>query len=240
MGLRRVSGLSRQSAVIGGCDAPVVSSSDDVEVSDCSDATVFVTAAANSLTLRNLKRCTVVAAPCAVRVSLDGCSECVISAAAGGAVSAAELAACQLFVAAGSPILVGSGCRDVRIGPYNVVGDGVVTSSALAAWAQAGATADAYCRLDAKTDAAAARIMKPEEVYWRYLPVPQRRNERLALPAAYSLPETARMPPAAEAVLAGARGPRAQRAEMLAQSKFVSWLLQDSKASSLKHVFRPC
>jgi hypothetical protein len=65
----------------------------------------------------------------------------------------------------------------------------------------------------------------PGDFFWRFLPCSQQSPERLPLPAAYELSDSAaRLPAAAEALLSGARGPRAQRAEMLTQSKFVvSW-----------------
>jgi hypothetical protein len=138
-----------------------------------------------------------------------------ISLAAGVGVRAKRASS----AAAAAPILIGGGSRDVRVGPYNAVGDGVVSGTSLKDWAAA--APDACCRLDARTEAAAARAVTPGDFYWRFLPVSQLLSERLALPHAFAMPDTPRMPPAAEAALAGVRGQKAQRAEMLVQSKFV-------------------
>jgi hypothetical protein len=228
-----ISGWSRQSGVIGSV-AAITSLSEPLVIEACTDATIFVTASFTSLTARGLVRCTLVAAPCAESVALEDCVDCVFSVAA-PRVSAADVPGCALFAAAAAPILVaGARSRDVRLGPYNVVGDALLTGTALGAWAAAGG--DAACRLDARSEAASTRTLAPADFYWRFLPVPQTRPERLALPPAFAAVD-ATVPAVAEGLLAGLRGANAQRAETLAQSKFVLWMLQDGgKANALKHV----
>lgn len=204
--------------MVGPVDVPIARADVAVEIVDMSDCTIFVTVSARALTLRNLRRCTVAAAPCSVSLSLEACEGCTISAAA-PAVLAVDVSSSLLFVAARAPLAFTGASRDVRLGPYNAVGDGLVSGTSLGEWVAAGASC---VRLDARTDAGVARAITPADFYWRFLPVPQRAGERHVLPHPFALPDHApRLPPTAEAALANASGPKAQRAELLAQSKFV-------------------
>ena len=212
-----VTALRRQSAVVGPADAPVSASPAALVLSDCEDCTLFVTAAMATLTARNLRRCTLIAAPCTASVSLSNCTDCVLSVAA-PSVAAEELTGCHLFLAAAAPLSVGAGCRELRVGPYNVVGDGVLGGSGMREWALGGggggAGGDALCRLDGAGNAAAVRPIPPADFFWRFLPVPQLLTERLPLPAPYATPEV-------PAPRAGGDAGRTARVEALLQSKFV-------------------
>jgi hypothetical protein len=253
-----VSRLSRTSAVVGAVDVEVARSDADLLIEDCSDSTIFVTAALRSVTLRGLLRCTVIAAPASATVSLAGCTECVVSAAA-PSVAASDVVGSLLFVASRTPVSVGGASRDVRLGPYNVVGDGVLSNSGMREWALkgggggggsgsgsagsssggaaaagaaagaapsssggssggsgAGSAGDTFCRLDSAA-AACVRAITPADFFWRFLPVPQARGERLPLPAAYATPE---LPPDL-ARLDTRDSARAQKIEQLTQMKFV-------------------
>lgn len=227
-----VENLVRQSVIVGATDAAVTPCASPLTLANLTECTVFVTASVTELKARNLKRCTVVCAPCSVGAALSQCSDSVVSIAAPGVVVLEELAGCHVFLASAVPVSVGAGCRDVRVGPYNVVGDGVLSGSGMRAWAldhaAPGGDALALCRLDA--GAGAVRPIPPDDFFWRFLPVPQTLVERLPLPVAYATPDVpAPQRPTAE---------RSPRVEALLQSKFVTWLLADSKANSLKHIYR--
>jgi hypothetical protein len=255
-----VSRLLRTSAIVGAVDVEVARSEVDLLIEDCSDSTIFVTAALRSLTLRGLTRCTVIAAPATATVALAGCAECVVSAAAPSVV-ASDVVSSLLFVASRTPVSVGGASRDVRLGPYNVVGDGLLSNSGMREWtlkggsgaaagaaaaggssggggggsgaaaatavaagAAAGAAAgsgagsagDTFCRLDSAA-AACVRAITPADFFWRFLPVPQLRGERLPLPAAYATPD---LPPDL-ARLDTRDTARSQKIEQLTQMKFV-------------------
>ena len=232
MASQTVSGWSRQSGVIGSVDS-IAAAPGSLLLDACTDATIFITASFASLTVRGLTRCTVVAAPCVESVSLESCVDCVVSIAA-PRVSATDVTGCTLFAAATSPILVVGSSRDVRLGPYNAVGDGLLSNTTLGTWAAEGG--DAVCRLDARSEAASTRTLASSDFYWRFLPVPQKNTERLALPPSFTN-AAGSLPSVAESLFCGMRGVNAQRAEMLTQSKFVSWMIQDGgKANTLKHV----
>ena len=238
-----VSDLSRQSVVVGDPSTPVQACGLALLLANCSDCTIFVTASVTTLTARNLRRCTVVCAPCSEAATLSQCVDSVLSVAAPGVVFE-ELAGCHVFLASAAPVSVGAGCRDVRVGPYNVVGDGVLSGSGMRAWAldrgAPGGDALALCRLEGGGGggggggsgggggAGVVRAIQPDDFFWRFLPVPQTLAERLPLPAPYATPDVPPQRPAE----------RSQRVEALLQSKFVTWLLADSKANSLKHVYR--
>jgi hypothetical protein len=225
--------LSRQSVVVGDVDGPVRAVGQALTLANCTECTIFVTASVTSLTARNLRRCTVVSAPCSAGVTLSQCSDSVLSVATPGVVVLEELSGCHVFLASAAPVSVGAGCRDVRVGPYNVVGDGVLSGSGMRAWAldrAPGGDALALCRLEGGgIGAGAVRPIQPDDFFWRFLPVPQTLAERLPLPAPYATPDAPPQRPATE---------RPQRVEALLQSKFVTWLLADSKANSLKHIYR--
>ena len=212
----RVVNVTRQSCVVGSTTGIEVSS-DTLFVESCSDATIFVTASFSTVTARALRRVTLVLAPCSESVTLDDCIDCVISVAA-PRVTATAITSSVLFAAAKSPITVGSGSMDVRVGPYNVVGDGLLTATSLHEWIGPGETS---CRLDGATEIGATRALAPADFYWRFLPVPQERPERLALSNSFAMLDAPGLPPAAESIFAGMRGSGAHRAEMLAQGKFV-------------------
>lgn len=212
----RVADISRQSCVIGSVSG-IESFSEALVVESCSDSTIFVTASFASVTVRGLRRCTLVIAPCAENVTLENCADSVISAAA-PTISAVGIISCVLFAAAKSPITVGGSSSDVRVGPYNAVGDGVLTATSLHEWV---GPAEMSCRLDAHSEVGATRVLAPTDFFWRFLPIPQLRPERLALSPAFALLDAPSLPPAAEAIFAGMRGSNAHRAEMLAQGKFV-------------------
>jgi hypothetical protein len=252
-----VSGLNRTSAVVGVVDCEISRVEADVVVEGCTDSTVFVTASLRSLTLRGLTRCTIIAAPSTTTVSLTSCTECVVSVAA-PSVAAGDLVGCLLFVASRTPVSVGGSSRDVRMGPYNVVGDGLLSNSGMREWAlggrggggsssggggsgsggggggggsgsggggsggsgggaSAGGAADTFCRLDS-AGSACVRAITPADFFWRFLPVPQSRNERLPLPAAYATPE---LPPDLARLDTTRESSRSQRIETLTQMKFV-------------------
>ena len=227
-----VANLSRTSAVVGAVDVEVSQSAADVTVEHCADCTVFVTAAVRSLTLRGLTRCTVIAAPSTASVTLAGCVDCVVSAAAPSVV-ASDVVGSLLFVASRTPVSVAGASRDVRMGPYNVVGDGLLGNSGMLDWTTgkggsgsgsssgsgsgSGSSAgDTFCRLDSAA-AACVRAITPADFFWRFLPVPQLRQERLPLPAAYATPD---LPPDL-ARLDTRDSLRSQRIEQLTQMKFV-------------------
>ena len=230
--------LVRTSAVVGAVDVEISRSDVDLLVEACTDSTIFVTASLRSLTLRGLTRCTVIAAPSTATVTIAGCTECVVSGAAPSVV-ASDVVASLLFVASRTPVSVGGSSRDVRMGPYNVVGDGLLSNSGMREWAlrggsgggrgggsssggggssgtSAGSAGDTFCRLDSAA-AACVRAITPADFFWRYLPVPQLRGERLPLPAAFATPEL----PADLARLDTRDTTRSQRLEQLTQMKFV-------------------
>ena len=246
--------LVRTSAVVGAVDVEISRSDVDLLVEACTDSTIFVTASLRSLTLRGLTRCTVIAAPSTATVTIVGCMECVVSGAAPSVV-ASDVVGSLLFVASRTPVSVGGSSRDVRMGPYNVVGDGLLSNSGMREWAlrggsggssgsgsgggsgsssggggsssgggspsgssgtSAGSAGDTFCRLDSAA-AACVRAITPADFFWRFLPVPQLRGERLPLPAAFATPEL----PADLARLDTRDTARSQRIEQLTQMKFV-------------------
>jgi hypothetical protein len=233
--------LQRTSAVIGAVDVEVGRCEVDVLIEGCTDCTLFVTAALRSLTLRSLTRCTVVAAPSTATVALSHCSECTVTAAAPSVV-ASDVVGCLLFVASRTPVSVGGASRDVRLGPYNAVGDGLLSSSGMREWvfkssgggggsssgggsagssggsssSSSSSAGDTFCRLDSAA-ASCVRAITPADFFWRYLPVPQQKNEHLPLPASYATPE---LPPDL-ARLDTRDTARSQRIESLTQLKFI-------------------
>lgn len=240
-GSNSLSNLTRKSSIVGPVDVAVSGYAIDFEISNCTEATVFITASLKTLTLKGLTRCTIVAAPCTVSVVLQGCTECVVSVAA-PTVSALDLVGCLLFVAAKAPVSVAGASKDVRLGPYNVVGDGLFSAPGVREWTvglggagssgssssgsssasgsssgvgSGGSSGETFCRLDSGGAASLVRAVTPADFYWRYLPVPQEREERLPLPLAFATPEVPRLS------TLDSRGPRAQRIEALTQMKFV-------------------
>lgn len=212
----RVNNVTRQSCVVGSITG-IELSSETLLVESCSDATIFVTASFPIVTARALRRVTLVLAPCSESVTLDDCIDCVISVAA-PRVAATGLVSTVLFAAAKAPITIGNASSDVRVGPYNVVGDGLLTTTTLHEWIGPG---ESSCRLDAQTEIGATRALSSADFYWRFLPIPQQRPERLALSPTFALLDAPCLPPVAESLFASMRGSGAHRAEMLAQGKFV-------------------
>ena len=215
----RVGDLNRKSSIIGNVDEEIFRYDEEYLVESCVDSTIFVTASLRGLTLRNLTRCTVVAAPCTEKVTLLSCTECVISVAA-PEVKATDLIGCLFFAAASAPVMVGGSSKDVRLGPYNVVGDGLLRNSGMKGWTvdtigAGGSGFETFCRLDSQGATAVVRAVPPTDFYWRYLPVSQTREERLPLPPVFSTPEAPRIS------TLESRGSRSQRIEALTQMKFV-------------------
>jgi hypothetical protein len=99
---RNVSGVSKQSIVIGGLirgteegvgrrdggikssntSIVIESSSSNVIIEDCQDTAIFVTVSVTMLCLRRLKRCTIVCVPSSIVFNVEDCSNCTVSGCA--------------------------------------------------------------------------------------------------------------------------------------------------------------
>lgn len=208
-----VQGAAKQSCVVGEAECVADAPGTALLVEDCEAATVFVTAAVGRLTVRRCRSCTIAAVPSGVSVVVEDCAGCTFTVAA-PLVSVKGSTGCTFFVWSHAPVLVGSGSSDIAIGPYNAVGDGVTDGASFKRW---------YVRGDSRFDGGGAghgacRAVLPSEFCWRFLPLPQLKNEHIVMPLAFTLATAAPPVPADAAAL---KGLPAQRAEIKVQAAFV-------------------
>jgi len=224
------------------------------------DATIFIVSSVPYILCRRCTRCTIITVPVRDFVVMEDNTQCVISTAV-PFISIRNTSMLQLFTWTQYPIEIHGDIRDIVIGPYNVIGYHIITKTTLQHWYKQGNTitnTDNHENTTSEASLAIVRKSKPEEFYWRYLPLNQT-NENLTNPdseftkmekleaaiqeANIALQNnnntnngTSISQIEKEASILDCRS--AKTAEMLTQASFVTWLLEDSKALSLKNTLR--
>lgn len=210
---QQLHGLGKESAIVGSTAEIAACPGQSLAVSNCDSTSIFVTASLTRVSIRGCRNCTIVAAPTILTVSIDSCEGCTVAVAA-PLVSLTNCVGCTLNVWAHAPVAIGGDSRDITIGPYNAVGDGLMDLDQFKRW---------YVRGDSRFDisghfATSVRSMRPADFLWRVLPVPQAHNEHIVLPLTFSSENDAVKHHADTASL---RPEEARRAETKIQTAFV-------------------
>lgn len=255
-----VNNVHKRSVVIGDT-TKLINVFNGLTIEDCVDATIFVVASVPFILCRRCVRCTIVTVPVRELWNIEDCTQCSISTAV-PYMSIRNTSMLQLFTWTQYPIEIHGDIRDIVIGPYNVVSYHLLTKTTLQNWQKQGGyvTNMDSNNTDSSTETSSSivRKSKPEEFYWRYLPLCQTdanlvhseiefqkmekldsavQEANLALTkntTSGNGPSINQIAKEASALDCGS----AKTAEMLTQASFVTWLLEDSKALSLKNSLR--